>query len=219
MASPVSQIRSAIGILAYGSLIADPGVEIDPLIVDRIETRTPFPVEYARFSATRGGAPTVVRHSMGRPVKAYVLVLAKAESPSGALRLCEARDLLWHRETRNEGTGKYRESGDKNAVLVRDLPGFCDLAHVLYTDFNPEGKIADPDPKSLARAVIESVGRAPLGKDGISYLIALLKSGVETELTARYVAEIQSQTGTYDLACALRQLKTSKREGMRNSQS
>src|SRR5262249_52648561 len=51
---------NGIGILAYGSLINDPGVEIEPLIVERISTRTPFPVEYARLSKSRGGGPTVV---------------------------------------------------------------------------------------------------------------------------------------------------------------
>jgi hypothetical protein len=129
MESPVGQIRSAIGILAYGSLLADPGIEIHPLVVDWIGTLTPFPVEYARLSATRGGAPTVVPHSRGHPVRAKVLVLAEAVS------LTEARNLLWRRETRNEGSGKdYRESRNANAVIVRDLPGCCGLAHVLYTD-------------------------------------------------------------------------------------
>jgi hypothetical protein len=52
-----------IGILAFGSLIDDPGEEIanvisgDPIIVE-----TPFPVEYGRFSLSRGGAPTLVPH-------------------------------------------------------------------------------------------------------------------------------------------------------------
>ena len=204
--APVGHIRTAIGILAYGSLIGDPGAEIDPLVVTRIETLTPFPVEYARLSATRGGAPTAVPHSRGHPVRAQVLVLAEAVS------LAEARNLLWRRETRNEGSGKdYRESQNANAVVVRDLPAFCGHAHVLYTDFNPEGKITDPDPESLAKAAIDSVGRAQVGKDGISYLIGLLEAGVETALTARYVAEIQSQTGACDLARALYQLKSSKR--------
>ena len=63
MPEPADNPRSAVGILAYGSLIADPGVEIGPLIVRRIDTLTPFPVEYARFSATRGGRPTAVPHS------------------------------------------------------------------------------------------------------------------------------------------------------------
>jgi len=60
---------SGIGILAYGSLIIDPGPEIGPLIVRRITTVTPFVVEYARLSRTRGGAPTLVPHSSALPVK------------------------------------------------------------------------------------------------------------------------------------------------------
>jgi hypothetical protein len=203
-----------VGILAYGSLIADPGVEIDPLIVGRIETVTPFPVEYARLSATRGGAPTAVPHSRGHPVKAKVLVLADMVS------LGEARSLLWRRETRNEGSGKaYRESQSANAVVVRDLPGFCGLAHVLHTDFNPEGKMSEPNPESLARASIDSVGRAAPGKDGISYLIGLLAAGIETDLTSRYVAEILSRIGASDLAGALRALRTAQQERLHDGQS
>ena len=68
MQGPADHPRSSVGILAYGSLIADPGVEIGPLIVRRIETLTPFSVEFARFSATRGGAPTAVPHSSGKRV-------------------------------------------------------------------------------------------------------------------------------------------------------
>jgi hypothetical protein len=194
--------RRSVGILAYGSLIADPGVEVGPLVVRRTETLTPFPVEFGRISATRGGAPTVVPHASGKRVKAAVLV------------------LLWRRETRNEGSARtYRESARPNAVIVLDLPGFCGLEHVLYTDFNPEGKIAAPDPASLADAAIMSVGRAAPGKDGISYLIGLLQAGVETTLTARYVAEILSRTGTSELEGALRLLRTMVKEGPCNGQS
>lgn len=48
---------SCVGILAYGSLISDPGTEICAVIMRRIPTMTPFPVEYGRFSATRGALP------------------------------------------------------------------------------------------------------------------------------------------------------------------
>lgn len=213
MVEPVARNPDSVGILAYGSLISDPGVEISLLIVRRIETETPFPVEYARISTTRAGAPTAVPHTSGHPVRAEVLVLR------GTVSLDQARDLLWRRETRNEGSGKvYRESCGPNAVVVRDLPGFCGLEHVLYTDFNPEGKIADPDPESLATAAIVSVGRAKAGKDGISYLIDLLDAGVETAMTPRYVAAILSQAGTSDLVDALRFLRSSQteNEGLHN---
>src|SRR5207302_1355175 len=45
-----------IGILAFGSLIGDPGDELKPKIAMRIKTKTPFGVEYGRYSGqTRGG--------------------------------------------------------------------------------------------------------------------------------------------------------------------
>ncbi len=102
-----------VGILAYGSLISDPGIKIGPQIARRVPTTTPFPVEYARLSATtRGGAPTVVPHSSGNPVIAEVLVL------SDSVQLAEAKNLLWRRETRKEHSGQlYRESNSPNAVV------------------------------------------------------------------------------------------------------
>src|SRR4051812_39301785 len=97
---------SGIGILAYGSLIDDPGVELGPKIVRHIPARTPFPVEYARVSATRGGAPTAVPHSAGCPVNAIVLVLSED------VTIAHAKDMLWRREIRAEGSGRpYAESG------------------------------------------------------------------------------------------------------------
>ncbi len=138
---------SRIGILAYGSLISDPGIELGPQIADRIPTSTPFPVEYGRYSNSRGGGPTVVPHSSGEPVRAEVLVLKETVS------LGDAKDMLWRRETRNEGTRRnYVASSQPGRVLVSDKPGFHDLDHVLYTDFNESGKIPNPNPKQLANA-------------------------------------------------------------------
>lgn len=186
---------SGIGVLAYGSIIMDRGSEIGPLIVRRIQMKTPFPVEYARLSRNRGGAPTVVPHSSGCPVKAEVLVLPESVS------LQEAKNLLWRRETRREGSGQqYRESTSSNSVVVRDVQGFCGLAHVLYTDFNPSGKLSNPDPRTLAKAAIDSVASAPRGKDGISYLMDLVNTGVVTALTLRYQEEILTLTGSATLA-------------------
>ena len=187
-----------IGILAYGSLISDPGAEIGTLIVRRVPTTTPFPVEYARLSRTRGGAPTVVPHSSGCPVKAEALVL------SDSVTLTDAKSLLWRRETRQEGSGRaYQESTSATAVAIRGKPEFCGLDHALYTDFNPGGKLSDPDPRALAEAAICSVAKAAPGKDGISYLMDLIKAGVETALTPRYIDHILALTGTTSLAEAL----------------
>lgn len=210
---PTDEPAVSVGVLAYGSLIGDPGGEMAPLIAHREPTVTPFPVEFARLSVSRGGAPTVVPHSSGHPVRAEVLVLS-------AVPLDEARNLLWRRETRNEGSGKgYREGRSANAVVIRDWPGLAGVTHVLYTDFHPEGKILAPDPEMLARAAIASVGSARAGMDGISYLISLLEVGVETALTPQYVAAILSQTSAADLRGALCQLRTTQSEVSCDGQS
>jgi hypothetical protein len=198
---------SGIGILAYGSLIDDPGVELGPKIVRRVRTRTPFPVEYARISAKRGGAPTVVPHPAGCPVNAVVLVL------SNDISVAQATDMLWRREVRAEGSGRlYAESGSPNAVVIRQLVGFCGLEHVLYADFNPAGKLAAPDPRELARAAIDSSAAAPSGNDGVSYLTALINAGVETPLTRRYAEHILSITTAPRLAAAVASLDATSSE-------
>ena len=202
-----------VGILAYGSLISDPGIEIGPQIAQRVPATTPFPVEYARLSRTRGGAPTVVPHSSGNPVMAEVLVL------SDSVQLAEAKNLLWRRETRKEHSGQlYRESNSPNAVVIRDAPGFCGLDHVLYTDFNPQGKLENPNPRSLACAAIRSVAKASPDKDGISYLMNLIHVGVVTALTLRYVDEVLALTGTGSLAEALDLLKSEQKGETLNGQ-
>lgn len=55
-----SNSQYPIGILAYGSLINNPGDELAPLIIERIPCMTPFNVEYARLSLTRDNAPTLI---------------------------------------------------------------------------------------------------------------------------------------------------------------
>jgi hypothetical protein len=187
-----------IGILAYGSLIGDPGVEIGPLIVRHISVETPFPVEYARLSKTRGYAPTVVPHGFGNNVSAEILVLSGEISPD------KARSMLWRRERRQEGSGEeYQEKHFKNAVLVRGITNFCGIDQVLYTDFNPGGKIQSPKPPALAEAAVKSVLGAPPGMDGISYLKDLISKGVYTSLTEQYKEEILNLTQSSDLSEAL----------------
>lgn len=169
----------------------------------RIKCKTPFPVEYARYSGkTRGGAPTLVPHINGSPVGAEILVLDDAVSTS------EARDMLWRRERRKEGTGEgYEEGTTPNSVLVKELTEDPCVASVLYTDFLAEGKIAKPIAKVLAEKAIESVKKAETGKDGITYLRDNIAAGIETKLTKDYEAEILKQTQTKSLLAALRNLK------------
>src|SRR5258708_20723725 len=84
-----------MAILAYGSLIDEPGEELENCIVDRLgPILTPFKVEYARSSRTRGGAPTLVPvDGGGFQVSAVVFVLSDAMSEKGA------KDILWRRHT------------------------------------------------------------------------------------------------------------------------
>ncbi len=200
------QSAEQIGILAYGSLIQDPGIEIQPLIGRRIQTVTPFPVEYARLSNGRGGGPTVVPHTLGRPVRAEILVLRDGVS------LPQAQDLLWRREVGKEGTGRHYVPEDgPNRVAVKDWPGYQGIAHVLYTDFPGAGKVAAPTSEMLAQAAVASVAKAPVGKDGISYLLQLIESGVETALTADYQAAILRLTGASTLPQAIVQLRAAQR--------
>ena len=191
-----------IGILAYGSLIEDPGVELAPLISARInDVETPFNIEFARSSRTRGKAPTVVPvNRFGAPVTGVILVL------HAEIEIDMARDLLWRRETRNEGSNRrYRNpvSPLGSQVMIAEVEGLHGMDTVLYTRI--EANISNPTPEKLARLAIKSaVGKAGLdGNDGISYLISLKRQKVETPLMADYEAEILKSLGASSLHDAL----------------
>ncbi len=196
--------KRKIGILAFGSLINDPGAELEPKIIMRLRAQTPFPVEYGRFSGnTRGGAPTLVPHHAGSRVEAEILVL------DDALGSSDAMDMLWRRETRRIGSGEgYTEGASANSVLVRHVTDSPCVDDVLYTDFHAAGKIERPNAEELAKRAIQSVGSAHDGMDGISYLIGNLAAGIVTPLTPAYKAEILRQTNSESLEEALMSLKS-----------
>jgi hypothetical protein len=81
---------------------------------------------------------------------------------------------------------------------------------VLYTDFPEGGKVATPTAEFLARAAVASVAKAQVGKDGISYLLQLIASGIQTPLTADYQAAILRLTGAGTLQQALGWLQGSR---------
>jgi len=195
--------KRKIGILAFGSLIHDPGPELESRIVMRIKTQTPFRVEYARYSGkTRGGAPTLVPHESGSPVSAEILVLDDEVAAD------EARDMLWRRETRKSDSGeRYAEGTSANSVLVREITDDACVSTVLYTDFCSAGKIEYPKAEELAQRAIQSVQTADAGKDGISYLMNAVTYGIETPLTLGYRDEILKQTNALSLEEALRKAK------------
>ncbi len=197
-----------IGILAYGSLINDPGSELEAIIADRKAAETPFPIEFARSSDTRGGAPTLVPvEEGGAKVSAIVFVLNPSISEA------EAANILWRRETRKIGSGQpYKPpvNPGPNNVLVKQLKDFADLDIVLYTDFATSGKLKDPTPQQLAELAIQSVKNDTIeeGKDGISYLIAAKEAGLVTLLGPEYEKEILCRVNVATLKEALIKLRS-----------
>ena len=192
----------SIGILAYGSLIDDPGEEIAAAIIETISNvLTPFAVEYARSSGTRGGAPTLVPIvEGGAAVQASIFAVGVSER--------EAANMIWRRETRQKDSSKtYSEPpADKvGRVRVKRVAGFYGFDLVLYTSI--DANISPLTPGVLADLAIASVAEAQLGKDGISYLIAAKANGIETPLSGAYESEILARTGATDLAEAREQAR------------
>jgi hypothetical protein len=88
-----------VGILAYGSLIGEPGPEIEPSIVRRIACVTPFKVEFARASKTRTGGPSLVPYEAG----------AQVDDRSAGVTLDEAPDGWALHLLRSDGTGRISD--------------------------------------------------------------------------------------------------------------
>lgn len=189
-------IDDTLGILAYGSLIEDPGEHISNLLIKRVSTVTPFPVEYARTSGSRGDAPTLIPFHFGAAVKAQILVLR----PSTTVLV--ASNLLYQRETRQKDKNYKRPSdGDitNNTVLIEALANFENIKTVLYTKIGCN--ISNLTANYLATNAIRSA-KTPYGanrRDGISYLISAKRNGIETNLSRHYEEEILRLTSTLSL--------------------
>lgn len=189
---------SKVGILAYGSLIDDPGDEILQTLVRTVcGVCTPFSVEFARSSRTRGGGPTLIPVATGgASVRAAILVLDTSVQ--------KAMDMLWRRETRTSDLTKVYAEPPPNQidrVRVEQLEGFAGIDLVIYTSIG--SNIEPLTPAHLADLAIASVARAPAGKDGISYLLAAKANGIVTALSGAYEAEILSKAGAATLSEAL----------------
>jgi cation transport regulator ChaC len=194
---------STVGILAYGSLIDDPGDELAPLISRTVhDVVTPFPVEFARMSSSRGGAPTLVPHEGGARVPGAILVVeASAE---------HATDVLWRRETRKtDKTLRYpgARPNHPNAVRVHRIDDLDGIDLVLYTAIG--ANVAPLTAQRLAELAVASVTKAKHGLDGISYLLMAKSNGISTPLSPAYEAEILRMTAAGNLESALRLLRES----------
>jgi len=180
----------SIGILSYGSLIDNPGEELEPLIVRRFETTTPFNVEFARSSHGRGGAPTLVPvDEGGAQVKAQILVLQEGIS------LKDAKDMLWRREANRPG--RYvpppPDEVTPNHIFLIEVPDYEGLDVVLYVRIGQNMDPENVNPQHLAELAIESNYPAAVGmkkRDGISYLRETIDNGIITPLTGEYAMEI-----------------------------
>ena len=194
---------SRIGILAFGSLIDNPGEEIEAALVGRkTNVSTPFGVEFARESTKRRGAPTLVPvESGGFPVKAQILLLDVVEQ--------EAKDRLWRREIDRIGEGGHyvhRANPGPNTLIIDRYENLGGVAVVLAARF--AATITPLTAEHLARLAISSVASAQAGRDGITYLIDAKRNGIMTPLSSVYEKEILQRTKTDDLHEALLKLRS-----------
>ena len=117
-----------IGIFAYGSLITDPGMEIQQATIDITrEVRTPFRVEFARSSTSREGAPTLVPVDSGGACVAAIIYGVEVSEQ-------QAADMLYRREIhRVSSDRKYQKPPlDRvNAVRIDRILGFAGYDVVL----------------------------------------------------------------------------------------
>lgn len=194
-----SESRRRLGILAYGSLIDDPGPELGQHIVERIETQTPFRVEFARTSSTRGNAPTLIPVTRdGAKVRAVILVLDEQVTTQ------VARDMLYRREKHDyDFEVKYtpRDRPGPNDIVIEQLEQLGPVNTVLYTTIATN--IPDLNATRLAELAIDSVPKATSGEDGVSYLIAAKRNGIITPLSSEYERQILHRVGTATLEDAL----------------
>lgn len=197
-----------IGILAYGSLISEPGPEIRSVLDHVIpEVQTLFPIEYARRSQSRAGAPTLVRVDFGNPVIGKILVLKDLVTSQ------YAKDMLYRREMHRESImsiiyddEKQRNKHSKklSPVLIECHKEFHGISEVYYTQIEsnfPEilSKEISKDEKAdfLADAAIKSINLDTYGQglDGIQYLADNIDAGVITSLTEVYQKAILQKAG------------------------
>lgn len=197
-----------IGILAFGSLIDNPGEEIKKIEISRIDCKTPFNIEFARISSSRDKAPTLIPvsdSSKGRKTNAQILVVDNETS------LEDVKSILWRREChKKDKTQKYYEPQNPTSknVLIGELENFYNIDKVIYTKFLLQDEYQDLTPEKLADFAIESIlseaGREE--KDGIRYLLSTKESGIVTELSEEYEKFILSKTESKTLREAIEKL-------------
>ncbi|PJB20930.1 MAG: hypothetical protein CO114_08060 [Euryarchaeota archaeon CG_4_9_14_3_um_filter_38_12] len=185
-------VDKRIGIFAYGSLINDAGPEITPHIVKKIDRDAPKPVEYARSSSSRGGAPTLVFYDKGAIVKGKILVLDLDNSKKNIDKAKE-----WLRKREGNTCPKYikiMQMDDFETVLYCDIP----------SNINPlvSDKLAELAIESVKKCKVEGVPE----KNGVRYLINSINNNIVTPLTKEYMNKILQKTNSSTLEEAEKKL-------------
>lgn len=190
---PVAQ--RPVAIMAYGSLLYEPGAGLAMVIVARRPCRTPFPVEYGRASRRWGGGPVLVPHERGGPVDGALLLLADEVDLGTAVELLADREGL---------------DGSRGVVEV-DMPG----DRLVITACLPRNLPApDMDPDALARRAVTSARHGP--RNGVAYLNGALRAGIVTPASEAYARGVLERVGAQSLDEAERLLafaRSTTREG------
>jgi hypothetical protein len=186
--------------MAFGSIVEEPGAELKAATARRIDVETPFRIEFARSSRTRGGAPTLVPVTEGGAhVRALVLVLHEQ------VTVADARAILYRRET-----GRLNDPGAASrAGWIAELPGYQGMSSCFYTAL--EANIPPPlTAQKLAEFAVRSAA-GPSGaslRDGICYLQQQKRRGIATPLMYPYEEEVLARTGARDLDEAWRRVRS-----------
>lgn len=192
------------GVLAYGSLLSDPGEELDSLVAGRIEdVQTPFLVDFAHACPCRDRAPTLAPVTWGgASVTGAILTTGPGVTDEAV------REALWRRETRSMRRDDEVEPDPKDRVVrrARPLGHLYGLRAVFYAHLDPN--IENRSPEHLAELAIDSA-RSEAGRreeDGIAYLIGVKSHGISTPLLDPYERAILDRTGADTLSAAREKL-------------
>ena len=189
---------SKLGILAFGSLIDDPGSELKKFITKQISNvETPFKIEYGRKSSGRGDAPTLIPITEGgKKVNATLLIL------SDELGIIEAKNMLYRRELNKVGSNRTyteRENPTPNQLVIGVYKNIRSVETVLTANFGKN--LTEITPEILADLAIASFKSddVEIGRDGISYLNNNISNGIITPLTDEYEKSILQKMNANNL--------------------
>jgi hypothetical protein len=197
-----------VGILAFGSLIDNPGQEIKDIEIGRIDCTTPFNVEFARISSTRNNAPTLIPildNSKGKKVNAKIILI------EDEIDLESAKSILWRRECHKTDKTKIYTKPDNPTptdVMIGELDNFCNVEKVIYTYFLLQDVYEELNPIRLADFAIDSIlsEAGVKEKDGIRYLLSIKLNDIKTEFSEEYEKQILIKTETHSLSEAIEKL-------------